>query len=131
VSYLVDSDWVIDYLKGKTTAIRLLDALSPEGIGISILTFGEVLEGIFFSRSREADSRDFDRFLEGASIVSLTEMSMRRFADLRGTLRRFGNLIADMDLLIASTALVNDFTLVTRNRRHFDRVPGLDLYQGS
>ena len=56
---------------------------------------------------------------------------MRRFAAVRGQLRRDGNLIGDMDLLIASTALVNNLTLVTRNRRHFDRVPGLELYQDS
>jgi predicted nucleic acid-binding protein len=36
-----------------------------------------------------------------------------------------------MDLLIAATALDHDLTLVTRNRRHFERIPDLTLYQPS
>ena len=71
------------------------------------------------------------RLLLGVSILSLTEFTMMEFASSRGQLRRDGNLIGDMDLLIASTAIENDLTLVTRNQRHFDRVPGLDLYQDS
>jgi predicted nucleic acid-binding protein len=34
-------------------------------------------------------------------------------------------------IAIAATAVVNDLTLLTHNRRHFERVPGLELYQDS
>lgn len=37
--------------------------------------------------------------------------------------------LVDPDLLIAATALHHDLTLVTRNRKHFERIPGLDLYE--
>ena len=37
-------------------------------------------------------------------------------------------MIADMDILIAATAIAHDLTMLTRNRRHFERVPGLRLY---
>jgi predicted nucleic acid-binding protein len=36
--------------------------------------------------------------------------------------------LADLDLLIASTALYHGLVLVTRNLRHFGRVPGLRIY---
>jgi tRNA(fMet)-specific endonuclease VapC len=32
-----------------------------------------------------------------------------------------------MDLMIAATALQYDLTLLTNNRRHFDRVDGLQI----
>ena len=131
MSYLVDSDWVIDFLKGQPEAVRLFGELIPEGIAISILTFGEVLEGILFSRSSRDDEGAFENFLEGANVVSLTTGIMRRFAEVRGELRRTGKLIADIDLLIAATAISHDLTLVTRNARHFERVPGIELYQRS
>lgn len=38
-----------------------------------------------------------------------------------------GNLIPDLDLLIASTALEHALVLLTRNRRHFQRIPQLRL----
>jgi len=37
-------------------------------------------------------------------------------------------MIGDFDILIAATALHHDLTLVTRNRRHFERIPNLALY---
>ena len=51
-----------------------------------------------------------------------------RFARVRGDLRVQGLLIPQADLFIAATALHHDLTLVTRNRRRFDRIPGLTLY---
>jgi tRNA(fMet)-specific endonuclease VapC len=54
---------------------------------------------------------------------------MQRFARVRGELRRAGMIIGDFDLLIAATALHHKLTVVTRNVRHFQRIPELALYQ--
>ncbi len=54
---------------------------------------------------------------------------MRRFARLRGHLRQAGQLIGDPDILIAATALQHELILLTHNRKHFARIPGLNLYQ--
>jgi predicted nucleic acid-binding protein len=40
-------------------------------------------------------------------------------------------LIPYLDLLIAATALAYDLTLLTRNRRHFQRIPDLKLYEAT
>jgi tRNA(fMet)-specific endonuclease VapC len=42
-------------------------------------------------------------------------------------LERRGESISAMDLLIAATALAEGAPLVTRNRRHFERVRGLEI----
>jgi tRNA(fMet)-specific endonuclease VapC len=54
---------------------------------------------------------------------------MDRFAQTRTLLRSQGMLIPDMDILIAATALAHNLTLLTRNVRHFQRIPGLARYQ--
>ncbi|MGR3176674.1 MAG: hypothetical protein ACUZ8E_01295 [Candidatus Anammoxibacter sp.] len=38
-----------------------------------------------------------------------------------------GNVINDADMFIASCALVNGFTLVTNNERHFKRIKELKV----
>ncbi|MGY2892958.1 PIN domain-containing protein [Deinococcus sp. UYEF24] len=48
-------------------------------------------------------------------------------ADIHHQLRVTGTLIEDADLPIAATALRHDATLVTRNIKHFQRIPGLKL----
>ncbi|MGQ9676103.1 MAG: hypothetical protein ACUVX1_10615 [Chloroflexota bacterium] len=50
MSYLVDSDWVADWLVGKPEATRVITTLSEVGIAISLVTFGEVYEGIYYGR---------------------------------------------------------------------------------
>jgi len=49
------------------------------------------------------------------------------FGRLRGQLRRQGTPVGRLDLMIASTALVHDLTLVTHNTQDFKNVPGLRL----
>ena len=58
-------------------------------------------------------------------IIQIDETVAREFERLRKLkgLRKIGRA----DLLIASIALANNATLVTRNLRHFRQVPGLTL----
>ena len=46
--YLVDSDWVADYLNGEPDAIAHLTSLAPSGLAISLMTYGEIYEGVLF-----------------------------------------------------------------------------------
>jgi tRNA(fMet)-specific endonuclease VapC len=46
---------------------------------------------------------------------------------LKARLRKLGQPIADLDLLIASIALDEDAVLVTDNIKHFDKIPELKL----
>lgn len=49
------------------------------------------------------------------------------YARLRAQLELSGIRIDDIDLLIASTAIFYDLTIVTHNTKHFIRIPGLKI----
>ena len=66
-------------------------------------------------------------FLASVEVVPLDETICRIFAQERGRLRAAGNLIGDFDLLIGATALRHGLTLLTNNRRHFERLQGLSI----
>lgn len=126
--YLGDSDWIADYLVGKQVAAALLERLVSEGIGVSLITLGEIYEGIYHGRDPKRSEAGFRQFLAGVRILPLTRPIIQRFARIRGDLRRKGLLIGDPDLFIAATALHHELTLVTRNRRHFERISDLEVY---
>jgi len=63
----------------------------------------------------------------GCHIAPLTTASVDRSAKLYSELRNSGTPLDDIDLLIAGIALANDWTLVTHNTRHFERISGLTL----
>jgi len=129
MTYLVDSDYVVDWLTGRPEVVVLLAALPRKGLAISLITYGEIYEGIYRGRDPQSSERRFREFLRFVNVLPLSRMIMRRFARLRGDLRRTGELIGDADTLIAATALHHQLTLVTRNQRHFARIPALELYR--
>jgi len=113
VSYVVDSDWISDALAGVQPALELLEQLSPDGLAISIITVGEILEGAYGLPGPEAHRECFHEFMSGFNVLTLSEPIMDVFARLRHQLRSQGQLIPDFDLLIAATALHHDLTLLT------------------
>ncbi len=48
MTYLVDTDYVVDYLKGQRNVPEMLETLLPDGLAISIVTFAEIYEGIYY-----------------------------------------------------------------------------------
>ncbi len=131
MKYLLDSDRVADYLKGRQEAVELLSSLAGEGLAMSIMSLGEIYEGIYYGRDPAANEEGFRKFLRGVRILPLTRPIMQRFARIRGELRRSGQLIGDPDILIGVTAVHHDVMLVTQNVRHFRRIPGLQLLEPS
>ncbi len=131
MKYLVDTDWVIEYLKGRDPVASLLSEWVELGLAVSIISYGEIYEGIYFSQHPDRQEENFLHFLQGVTLLSLTEDTMQRFARLRGNLRATGQMIGDADLLIAATALQHHLILLTSNTRHFRRIPDLSLYNSS
>lgn len=131
MSYLFDSDWLVDMLRGVQHSIELANELHERGVSTSIITVGEIYDGAFNSVDPQQRLAYYRTFFAGFSIINLTDDVMETFARERAALRRQGQPIADMDLLIAATAITHDLTLVTRNTRHFRRIPSLKLYQST
>lgn len=94
-----------------------------------MLTVGELYEGAFGSPEPQLQLSELRHFVSGFVQLPVTELILVVFAELRATLRRQGQLIPDIDLFIAATALAHDLPLVTRNVRHFNRIPGLRTIQ--
>ncbi len=130
MTYLIDTDWVVDFLSGQETAHDLFSRLMPEGIAISIVTFIEVFEGIEGGRDPGDAERVFRRLLVAADVVGIGRRVARRTARIRLELRRQGRAVNHraFDLVIAATAIEYDLALVTRNTRHFEDIQGLRRY---
>jgi tRNA(fMet)-specific endonuclease VapC len=60
-----------------------------------------------------------------AGVIEVTTTIAERFGEVRAQQFASGQFTPEMDLLIASTALVHGLTLVTHNIQDFAAVPGL------
>lgn len=127
-AYLVDSDWVVSALKGRPEAHALLTTLAPQGLAISLITYAEIYQGIYYGRDPQRHERGFLDFIRDVAVIPLNKRIMKQFARTRGDLQAKGAIVADFDILIAVTALHYDLILATRNIRHYQRISGLRLY---
>jgi tRNA(fMet)-specific endonuclease VapC len=125
--YLVDTDWVINYLRAQPAIVSRLDELQPQGLALSIISLAELYEGVFNSRDPEGDGQDLADFLRGVTVLGIDADIAQLFGRERGRLRRAGMLIGDFDLLIGATAVHHNLTLLTNNRSHFERIDGLQM----
>ena len=127
ITYLIDTDWIINHLLDVRTIIDKLEELKPEGLSTSIICLAEVYEGIYYSRDAATAQKGLDCFLEDVAVVGIDQETSKIFGQERGRLRKQGNLIGDFDLLIASTCLAHNLILLSNNRRHFERIKDLNI----
>ncbi len=120
--YLVDTDWIVDYLKGKDKAVKTLQRLFDGGLYISMISVAEIYEGIVDAKNKEEAAKSFEDFLNGVVTLNLTEDICRKFGEIRNRLRIKGELISDFDILIASTAIVHKLKIITNNTSHFSKI---------
>jgi predicted nucleic acid-binding protein len=116
---LIDTDVLIEYLRGREKAIEYLEGLDSD-LSISVISVAELFAGV----KGEEEERALQQFLLAFSILPVTE----RVARLGGLYRRkyrpsHGTGLADA--LIAATAEEHGLTLVTFNRRYFPMVSGV------
>ena len=125
--YLIDTDILIYALRGRAQVMRKMEERASYPCAVSIVTYGEILYGAMKSSMKGFTLPRVRRVNELFPIVPLTPAVMETFASLKADLEGQGKRLEDFDLLIAATALVLNYCLVTNNERHFSRVPGLEI----
>jgi len=120
---LIDSSCLIAVERGETD----LSGLPPEARAVSVVTVSELLQGAY-GPSPAGAARGLawlERLLAAIQPLPIDEPVARVHAHLWNELKRTGSMIGAHDLWIGATALAYDLGVATRNRRDFERIPGL------
>ncbi|HUI40500.1 MAG TPA: type II toxin-antitoxin system VapC family toxin [Terriglobia bacterium] len=121
---IADTDVLIDFLGGqKPGAGAVAAALSTGQLHTTAVSSFELLSGARLPRERRA----VESLLDSVPVLPLDREAAARAAAVRQELDRSGVGIGMADSLIAGIALVQGASLLTRNRRHFERINGLAL----
>ena len=131
--HLLDSDLIIDYLTNDPAATRLVAALAPTDLSMSVVSYMEAYQGIHRGPNAAANAATLTALVAIVPILPFAAAEAERCARLREALRGHGRRVHSraLDLMIAATALEHGLTLVTRNRRDYRDVPGLRLHPSS
>ncbi len=125
---LVDTD-VYSYLGKPGSRNASLYTAHTEGkrIALSFITIGELYFGARKSNWSEDRIGDLADRLRSVAIVPYDIEVCKVYGEIKAKLVLAGKRIEDNDLWIAACAIRHSIPLVSNNRKHFERVPGLIL----
>jgi len=120
---IADTDVLIDYLAGKGEADAVEQLLRHGALRTTVISRFELLSG---AKNAKQLAR-LVQLLEAVPSLGLDDAAADAASEIRRSLERSGNPIGMAESLIAGIVTANGGTLLTRNRRHFERVPGMKL----
>lgn len=122
---ILDSDILIYFLKGEKKVVEEVLKIAADELFTTRVNYTELLYGAYNSSKIEDNLTKFKNFLERFTILEFDERSSEIFAQTKAKLKKEGNIIADIDLMIASIAIANEQELATNNHKHFERIRNL------
>ncbi len=120
---LVDTDLWIDFFSGIDPGAAAVERLLRERRAVlSVVSAFELLCGAGKERQQQLEN-----LFRVVPPVDLTRDAARHAAADYRRLRAAGSLIGNQDLLLAGTALEYQLPILSRNRKHFERLPKLTV----
>jgi tRNA(fMet)-specific endonuclease VapC len=123
---ILDTDIMIDFLKNDKGITKKIEELKEKEIKLSTTSINvmEILRGFFaFNKTEEK----ITEFINHLTVLDFNPSSARIAAEISDELKREGQTLDILDLMIAAIAIDNKETLWTNNVKHFNRIPRLNL----
>ena len=106
---------------------RMMTAMLKQEVVISVITRAETRYGLALLNATDKRRAPVSLLLQEYPALPWTVDAADQYGDIAAHLQQTGQVIGEMDTLIAAHALAEDLILVTHNTRHFERIPGLKL----
>jgi len=124
----LDTDIIIDFLKEREYAVRKISDIQERDLKLSTTTINsfELFKGALKSNNPES-IHPLNQLLSNTFIHNFDLESSKKAAEIFESLKVKGELLDLADIMIAAIAITNKETLITRNIKHFKRIPGLEI----
>jgi predicted nucleic acid-binding protein len=129
----LDTSFLVDLLRERRRdefgpASECLEALADDEIlAVSVHAVCELMAGARQAGAPKGEIERLARLCEALFVRYPDEHFPQAYAALLTAVRGSGASVDTMDLLIATAAVLDEASLITRNRRHFAKVPGLEI----
>jgi tRNA(fMet)-specific endonuclease VapC len=125
LQYMLDTNICIhviksypEYLSGKFN--RFAGQICMSSISLAELHFGAEK-----SSRRTENLEEIEIFTARLEVLPFSGIAAAHYGEIRASLEKAGTPVGLHDMLIAAHARSEGLIVVTRNRREFDRIPGL------
>jgi len=127
---ILDSSEIIALERSRGAVESLVAGREDEPFGISVVTMAELLHGVerADTETRRIKRQAFvEKVIEMFPVFPFDSGVARIYARIWASLLQRGFTVGAHDLIIAATAISLDYTVITANRRDFEKIEGLRL----
>ncbi|SFQ51272.1 type II toxin-antitoxin system VapC family toxin [Parafilimonas terrae] len=122
--YLLDTNTCAYFLNGKYDLETKIDEVGFENCFVSEITIAELKYGVAKSTQKEKNRKTLETFQAKFDILPIFP-ALDIYAAEKARLKTKGKILDDFDLLIGTTAILNNLILITKNVSDFDRLDGI------
>ncbi len=128
----LDTNFLIDIINGREIPEKIQDILKI-GVSVSIASpsITELIKGIHLERNlkyvSEEEKKRIELALSSFTILNLDKESAIISGEIEAELENKGEPIGIEDIMIGAIAKHNNETLITRNKKHFEKILGLKI----
>ena len=126
----LDSNFIIDILRNKHRAKQKLEEINKSLAATTIINLYELMSGVYAAKDRNPEKHIniLNEFLADIQILQLDSSSVEKSSKINGLLSSKGEIIDDLDIVIAGICLSNGCnTILTENIEHFKRIKELKV----
>jgi predicted nucleic acid-binding protein len=129
VTVVLDTDVLIDYLRGLRSAAAFVEKLGREGAALATTAVNlfELAWGAY--KLGGGRLRDVQKLASALTVLSLSEREALKAGEEMGYLESLGAPVDLRDVLIGVIARENGASVATGNVRHFRRIRGLTVIE--
>ena len=127
MKYHLDTSTVLDVLRFHRDSLLNFELTPIQVISVSIIVVHELFQGVQESGSGSRSKKLLDRFLKTLEVIPFRVADAEESAQITRSLIKQGKPIGNLDTFIAAQAISANATLVTRNLKHFSRIPNLNV----
>ena len=122
--YLLDTNIRAYFFNGQFNLKEKIREIGFENCVVSEITIAELKYGVAKSTKKEKNQKALDTFQSKIEVLPIFP-ALDIYATEKARLKTKGKMLDDFDLLIGTTAIFNNLTLVTKNVSDFDRLNGI------
>jgi tRNA(fMet)-specific endonuclease VapC len=123
---VLDTDTCIEILRGNEGVIERRLA-TEDDVVTTWITAAELRYGAAKSVAPKKNHALVTKFLATLPVLGLDAASAEIFGEAKALLEKHGQRLADADLLIGAIAAARGAVVVTGNKKHYTRIPGVAL----
>ncbi len=123
---LVDTSILIDLFRKTDKENSKLIALVRQGY---IFSISAITEYEIYSGATDIQLNFWDELLQKTQVLIFDQAAVKKAVEINSRLKINRKQIGIADLFIAATAMANSLPFATLNRKHFERIEGLQIVE--